>query len=149
MVEERKIFYLDDMDACHEQMALLIYGFSKKYQDYEIELHSRKTPLSGIRRAERKNIGKYSIAVFDINLENRPDLDGLEKTAQGLYVIEAFRTRKEDLNLKKPILVGISSKNHGAEARQFGADRFFFKKDFFGEEGSNFLEECLCNGKKK
>jgi len=138
---EKKILYIDDMELCHDKMRGLVYALNNN--GHLIELYHRQTALSGIYRAKTKNIGKYCLAIVDINLDYNPELLIWEQTTEGLDVIEAIKKRKTELRLKKPFIWAVSFNDYREQSLMAGADRFFFKRDFFGERGLQSLDAFL------
>ncbi|MCX6750936.1 MAG: hypothetical protein NTZ83_05740 [Candidatus Pacearchaeota archaeon] len=130
MINKRKILYVEDMKECYENTCKAIGD--------TFEIDWRKN-YSEAMNAITKNLGEYSAAVFDVNL-NPAD----EQTREGLDLIKKLKEEAKKQGISIPI---ICASSNGALYKPLslkaGAKRFLWKKEFWEGKGKEVLEELI------
>ncbi len=134
MEKKRKILYIEDMKKCYENTCKAMG------ETFEIDW---KNNYSDAFDAITRNIGEYSAAVFDVNLDYNPNLPDNEQTAEGLNLIRMFKREAERQEINIPIICASGNgKLYEKLSLEAGANKFLWKKEFW-EKGKGVLEDLI------
>ena len=131
----KKILYVEDMKKCYERTSETLG------KTFEIDW---KNNYSEALNAIIKNLGEYSAAVFDVNLDYKPDLPDDKQTREGLDLIKILKEEAKKQSISIPI---ICASSNGAIyeplSLKAGADKFLWKKELWEGKGKEVLEDLI------
>lgn len=131
----KKILYVEDMQECYENTCKAMEG--------TFEIDWRKN-YSEALRAITENLKDYSAAVFDVNLDYKPDLPDDKQTREGLDLIKILKEEAKKQGISIPILCASSNGTlYKPLSLEAGADKFLWKKEFWKGKGKEVLEDLI------
>jgi CheY-like chemotaxis protein len=135
MTNKRKILYVEDMKECYEKTNETLG------KTFDIDW---KNNYSEALNAITKNLGEYSAAVFDVNLDYKPDLPDDKQTREGLDLIKILKKEAERQGISIPIIcASVNGALYEPLSIKAGADKFLWKKEFWEGKGKEALEELV------
>ena len=130
----KKILYVEDMEECYKKTNKVLGNF--------FEIDWRKNYSEAID-AINKNLDKYSVAIFDINLDYEPYLSNDEQTKEGVSLIKIIKKELKNKGISIPIICASSNgKLYRELSLKAGADVFLWKKEFW-EKGKIVLDNLI------
>jgi CheY-like chemotaxis protein len=112
-MKKPRILYIEDMKECYE-LTKNLFGNNTR-----VCWIKKITPLF---ERIKKNLNDYNKAVVDVNLDySKPE------TEEGINIIRELRETSPNLEI-----ICISSENKEEKALKAGANKFVYKKQFWG-----------------